>query len=305
MIIDATNESIEILLGANVATTQASFLCSYNEISTTTLIPYQTNGTTNNTTAVTIMGNPSSGTQRQLREVCVTNNDTAPITLTVRYNNTSVTRTLFYGILQINDSLIFDLENGWNIYDNYGQKKYDGTHVINNGSIKLVDLTFLGNITATSSLGSTNIAGISLGKAEKSYTSVTISYRVTTAAATITWCEMAIYKVSQPMGIGTLQQHLRLGTADTSTTWASIGQKTTTIPISGCKEGDDLYVMFGQVATTSVILRGSGIGDPLSSVLRVINTTGGATWRPSTTDQYTISSLSNSIAGITIAWQGN
>jgi len=195
MILDATNETIEILLAANVTSQQASFMCSYNEVSSTTLVPYQNNGTTNNTTAVTVVSSPSSGFQRQIREVCVTNNDTGTIIVTIRYNNTSVTRTLFIASLDTNESLIFDLENGWMVYDIFGEKKVDGIHVVNNGNIKLPDLTApLPNITSSSTIASTNIPGVYLGKADRAYSAITISYRVTTNAATVTWAELAIYK---------------------------------------------------------------------------------------------------------------
>lgn len=305
MIIDATNETIEIVLGGNVTSQQASFMCSYNEINSTTLVPYQNNGTTNNTTAVTLVGSPSSGFQRQVRELCITNNDTVRINVTIRYNNTSVTRTLFIASLDTNESLIFDLENGWVVYDVFGEKKVDGIHVVNNGNIKLPDLTApLANITSVSTIASTNIPGIYLGKADKAYSAVTVSYRVTTNAASVTWAELAIYKVAQPMGIGTQQQHLRLGFTDTSVIWTTTGQKATTVNLTGCKEGDDLYAMFGNVATTSAAFRSANAADPLSSILRIINTTGGNTWRPSTTEQYVATSFSNSIAGLIIAWQG-
>lgn len=306
MVLNATNETIEILLGANVVSQQASFMCTYNEVSDTTLIPYQTNGTTNNTTAVTMVGSPSSGFQRQVREVCVTNNDTGTIRITIRYNNTSVTRTLFIASLDTNESLIFDLENGWVVYDVFGEKKVDGIHIVNNGNIKLPDLTApLTNITSVSTIGSANIPGIYLGKADKAYSAVTISYRVTTNAASVTWAELAIYKVAQPMGIGTQQQHLRLGFTDTSVIWTTTGQKATTVNLTGCKEGDDLYAMFAHIAVTSVQFRSMNGPDPLSSILRIINTTGGVTWRPSLTEQYVATAFSNSIAGLIISWQGS
>ena len=304
MIINSTTESIEIILAGAVATAQASFMCSYNQIGTNTLTPYQNNGTTNGATAVTLVPSPSAGTQMQLRELLLTNNDTATIIATIRFNNTSVTRSVFIATLQTGESLAYDMENGWVSYDLAGQKGVEGTFVAS-GGLKLPDLTTLPNITSTSAIASTNIIAIYLGKAEKAYTSITVAYRVaTTAAATITWAELAIYRVAQPMGIGTQQQHMRLGFTDTSGIWNSLGQKYTSVTLTGCKKGDDLYAVFGHVATTGALFRSANIGDPLSSIHRIINTTGGATWRPSTTEQYVATSFSNSIAGVWIAWQG-
>ena len=304
MTITTTSETIEILLAGNVATTQATFSSSFNEISSTSIVPSGLNGTTNNTTPVTIMGSPSSGNQRQLREFILENNDTAAITLTVRYNNTSVTRTIFYCVLQVGESLIFNMESGWVIYSSIGERREDGIHIIANGNIRLAELTFLPSIAGTTTIASTNIPGIHLGKAEKAYTSVSISYNVTIQAASITWCELAIYRVGQPMGVGTQQEHQRLGFTDTSGIWNSTGRKSTSVTLTGCKEGDDLYVMFGLVATTSATFRSGNTPDPLSSIKRIINTTGGNTWRPSTTEQYIATAFSNSIAGILVAWQG-
>lgn len=306
MIIDTTTERLEILLSNAVSSSQATFLSSYNEIGAATIVPYQTGGTTNNTTAVTIMGSPPSGYQRQLKEFILTNNDTSPITLTVRFNDSSVTRNLFYGILQVNDDLIFNLENGWNIYDSYGQKRYEGTHVLRNNSIKIPDYTIYPTALTVTTLTSGSIAAISMGKADKPYSSITVTYRVTTAGTSITWGEMAIYRVGQPMGIGTQQEHMRLGVVSTATVWNSLGIKTTTIPISGCSKGDDLYVIMGVVgAGTLPAFRSSNVADSVSSMLRIVNTGGASTWRPSLTEQFVANGFSNAISGIIIVCQGN
>ncbi len=304
MIINSTTETIEIILAGAVATTQATFMCSYNEITATSLTPYQNNGTTNGATAVTLVPSPGASAQRQLRELLLTNNDTAAIKATIRFNNTSVTRSVFIATLQTGESLAYDMENGWVSYDLAGQKEVEGTFVAG-GGLKLPELTTLPNITSTSAMASTNIIAIYLGKAEKAYTSITVAYRVaTTALSAATWAELAIYRVAQPMGIGTQQQHMRLGFTDTTGIWNTLGQKYTAVTLTGCKKGDDLYAVFGQVATTGALLRSANIADPLSSIHRLINTTGGNTWRPSTTEQYVATAFSNSIAGVIIAWQG-
>ena len=303
MIITNTNEVIEIVLGGNVASTQASFLCSYNEISSTTITPYETNGTSNNTTAVTIMGSPSASNQRQVREINIRNNDTASITLSVRYNNTSVTRLIYRVVLQPNETLLYSQDTGWYINDVAAMKKLSTTHVYQTGNLRMIDL-FYGTNGSTITLTNSNYAIISLGKADKPYTQITFNYRVSVATVGVTWCELAVYRVAQPMGIGTQQAMQRLGYTDTSVTWASPGAKTTSVTLSNVKKGDDLYVVLAsQVATTQPTFYGGAATDPITCVLAG-NNTGGQTWRPSLNEMYLFFTFGNSVGSIHLSWQG-
>jgi hypothetical protein len=303
MIISNTNETIEIVLGGNVVSAQASFLCAFNEISPTTITPFDTDGTTNNTTAVTIMGSPSSGNQRQVREINIRNNDTASITLIVRFNNTSITRQIYRVVLQPNETVIYTQDNGWSVFDITAMKKLSTTHVYQTANLRMIDLFFATNGLSVTLVNS-NYPIISLGKAERSYTQIILNYRVLTAAVTITFNEMAIYRVAQPMGIGTQQASQRLGFVDTSTQWNSIGAKTTTINVSNVKKGDDLYVVLAsQVSTTQPVFYAANVSDPTTCVLAG-NNTGGITWRPSLNEMYLFSTFGNAVGSIHISWQG-
>lgn len=304
MIITNTNEVIELILSGNVVTSQASFLSAYNEISSSGMTPYETNGVSNNTTAVTIMGSPSSGNQRQLREVNIINNDTASITLTIRYNDTTNIRTIYRVVLQPNETLLFTQDIGWYVYDSSSMKKLSTTHVYQSANLKMPDL-FFGTTGATTTLANNNYAIISLGKVDKSYTQITLNYRISTAAVGVVFAELAIYRVAQPMGIGTQQVMYRLGFTNTASIWTSIGAKTTSVSVSNVKKGDDLYVVLASsVSTTQPVFYSGNAADPTSSVLSGNNTVGG-TYRPSLNEMYLFSTFSNAVGSIHISWQGS
>lgn len=302
MIINNTNETIEIVLGGNVVSTQASFSCAFNEISPTTITPFDTDGTSNNTTAVTIMGSPSSGNQRQVREINIRNNDTASITLSVRFNNTSITRQIYRVVLQPNETVIYTQDIGWSVFDVTAMKELSTTHVYQTGNLRMTDLFFATNGLSVT-LANSNYPIISLGKAERSYTQIILNYRVLTASATITFNEMAIYRVAQPMGIGTQQALQRLGFVDTSTQWNTIGAKTTTINVTNVKKGDDLYVVLASQSTTAPVFYAASVSDPTTSVLAGNNNIG-ITWRPSLNEMYLFTSFGVTTGSIHISWQG-
>lgn len=302
MILTGTTEKIEIVLSGGVQTAQATFHTSYNQITNSSLIPFEQNGTTNGFNAVNILDSPSSGYINQLKSFYLENNDTSDIICNIRYNNNDTTyRTIYRAVLNMGNSLRFDLDNGWFVSDGFGGRKYASTNIYPAASINYPTLSVPLNSTSLSL--TTNIVMINLGKADAAYSSITIAYLVSQAAATITWAEMGIYRVAQPMGIGTQQLTRRCGFINTASIWNSIGAKYTNIPVSGIEKGDDLYVVFGNIATTTAAFRGASVADDLTTILRCINNAA-ATWRPSLTENMTASSFGSTIAGVFVAWQG-
>lgn len=307
MLIDNTNETIEIVLGATVATSQATFSCSFNEFSSSTFTGNETNGTSNNTTPVTLVSSPTSGRQRQVRELIIENNDTTTMTVTVRYNNTSVTRIIMRAVLDSGDSLTYTADGGWNCKNTNGAIRYYNIHVNQTGSIRGPEYFNLNGAGTTTSLGS-SVQGQYLGKAERAYSSIDFRYQVDTQAATVTFCELAVYRVSNRLSIGTQQVWTRLGFTDTnsatSSGWTSTGLKVTTVNLSGCRTGDDLYAIWASAATTPMAPRSGNIADPTLSILQVTTTTV-TNWRPSTSPLYQATTFTAAAAAVWFNWQGN
>ena len=64
IILQDTNDSVEILLGGAVTTNQLPFYAAWTDTTTSSFTPGQTNGTTNNASAVTVVSAPGASTTR-------------------------------------------------------------------------------------------------------------------------------------------------------------------------------------------------------------------------------------------------
>lgn len=91
LILDATNKTIQALLSGAVATTQPEATASWADDDGSTLVEGSTNIALNSTTPVTVVGSPASSTRRVVKDIYIENKDTAPVTVTVRYNNNGTT----------------------------------------------------------------------------------------------------------------------------------------------------------------------------------------------------------------------
>lgn len=303
MVIDNTNETIELVLGANVTTSQADFTCHFNNMSSTTITPSETNGSSNNTTAVTIVASPSSGNARQVRELVVENKDTNPMVVTVRYNNTSVTRTFMKVSLGVGDSLYYSSTSGWRVLDSNGLVEFATTHVHSFGGIRPSELFVMPNAGNSSLIGTAPMQ--SMGKAQKAFSSISFRYKVASAGTSFTWSEIAVYRLVGSNGMGTQQVWYRLGYVDTSVTNASIGLKTATVPLTGCRPGDDLYLVFAANGASVAGIQAAVLADVNSCNLNSLGPITSATaWRPSTQPLYQANVFSNAASSLWFSWQG-
>lgn len=102
-----------------------------------------------------------------------------------------------------------------------------------------------------------------LGTAPWKSTSVTLRYRVTTAAVTITYAEVGIFSGS--INLGGNPTLTRLGYADVAAVVNSTGLKSTAVTLStACNPGDNLWAVFGNDATTPLQVR-AGLADDIQT----------------------------------------
>lgn len=292
MILDTTSDTFEILLGGTVATSQPTYVAHFNEMSSTTLVPKTSVGTTNNTTPVTLVSAPSSSFQRQLKFLNIENVDTAAVIVTVRFNNSSVTRTVFKATLSVGENLTYESEKGWNVSNSGGFTEFATTHVNKQGNIMLWEYGMIdGAPGSTSALGTTATIQ-SLGRIPKgNATSVNVLYRVAVLGGSFNWAELAIYKIGSG-GAGCPNQArilTRMGSTSTTGVWNSTGIKNTQVSISDFNQGDQIYVLFAQSTTSTASLDCANLADQNSSSLVYGgNTTSATAWRPSLNFTYTI-----------------
>jgi hypothetical protein len=140
ILLDTTLKSLEVVLAGAVATSQLPFVSSYADINQITFamtaLP-STDGTTNNTTPVTLVAAPAASTTRQVKAVTIYNGDTAPRTVTVRLNNNSTIRVLMTAILAVGDTLFYGPDGHWQVLYSTGAMPPTGT----NNAVQLRDGT--------------------------------------------------------------------------------------------------------------------------------------------------------------------
>lgn len=120
------------------------------------------------------------------------------------------------------------------------------------------------NLTSTKTITSGSSFAIYVGKAPKSLSSIIVRYRVTTAAATITWAEVALAKGA--INVGGNPTLTVVGFADVAGVINSTGQKSTTINVSSGQQvdaGNDLWLIIGNAATTAGVVRAMSIADDI------------------------------------------
>lgn len=144
---------------------------------------------------------------------------------------------------------------------------FTGTQQV--GAIRLAPTFATTNLTSTKTITSTNSFALYMGKAPADIDAggtLKVRYRVTTAAATIVWAELAIAK-GTPVAGGNPTLTV-VGFASLSSVVNSTGQKATTVSVSAGQSiaaGDDLWLVIGCQATTACALRAQSIADDLQT----------------------------------------
>lgn len=298
MVVTATTDSIDVVLSASVATNQLHICASYNQTTSSTIIPVKNVIVTNGVSAQSIVPAPSSGNQHQLRYCNIYNTDTTQATVTVRMNYNGTTRNVITTTLQVNESLQYTHRTGWKSFDMNGALKTTQNNLKLHVPFAPPFGGFLTtNFTSTISLATTQC--LYIGRATNSHKNILINTLVSTAAASVTWAEAAIYKgIPAFLVTGTLT---RCGFTDiTSAITSGTGARSFYIPVSGINAGDDLWFVVGNSAVTNCLLRAGNILDVIQAGFVATASTN----RPSSNPTLT-PSASSSTNPPRITWQGD
>lgn len=213
-----------------------------------------------------IVAAPASN-RRQVKRVTLYNRDVAAVTASIeRWQAGSVYPLTPKVSLQPGELL------EW--IDGVGARRLDATGRLmqresaggQESTILLPKTAGTANLTSVKSLTTTNAFAVYVGRAPRALSGIEVRYRVTTAAATITWAEVAVAKGAPTFG--TNPNLTVVGWADVSAVINSTGQKSTTINVSSgqaINEGDDLWLLIGNQATTVGVVRALSIADDLQT----------------------------------------
>jgi len=268
MLLDATTDNLEVILDKAVTANNISFGVFYNEYTSTSVTPKKNLGGATGAAPVNLISSPSAGTQRQLRWCAINNVDTADNTIKIRFNDNGNYRNILYVYLRPGETIQYSEEMGWRVYDSLGNEKTNGFNRIP-ATIRMPEWFGTANASTTLSLTNTNCFCVYLGRADRIYSSIKVQYQTTTAlTATIAWAELAIYKGTPTWSGGSVtgSSLTRLGYTDTSGVWnGALGNKTTSVTVSGMVTGDDLYAVFSNSTSGTVTSFRAGLPDYLGS----------------------------------------
>lgn len=295
MLLTATTDRIEVVLGANVTTNQLHLISSYNDTNSTSVTPTKTVTVTNNTTAVNLVPAPSSGQQRTLRWASIFNSDSTDATVTIRTNFNGTTRTVFTTNLKVNEYIQYTYKTGWKVYDQNGALKLFTNYVQPTDNLTGVHGLNLTNGSLT--LATTGTAYCTyMGKATSNHKSMFVQLRFGQNLGTPTWAEVAVYKGK--FTIGTATTFTRLGFADVTNSWTGTNAtKWAQIPLTNCQAGDDLWFVIGNSAVTSLGVRSLSVPDGIGAGF--FQTSGSC--RPSTNSTFT-GTIDSTTTPLNIAW---
>ena len=265
ILLTTTNDSLELVTSS---TADIDWTVGYADHSTSAFTAASAQGTLASATDTTLVSAPGSGVQRQIKFISIRNRhastaNTVTIQKDVSGTEYQITPAL---TLQAGESLIYVDGSGFMVLDASGRQKVKAEAV---SPIPSVEFSPAHSNTAgagTKTITSTNSFALYMGKAPRALTSVVMRYRVTTAAATITWAEVALAKGS--VNLGGNPTLTMVGFADVSGIINSTGLKSTTINVSSgqaINEGDDLWLLIGNQATTAAVIRADSGQDDIQT----------------------------------------
>ncbi len=119
ILLTGTSETLELITGQAVSTITVHV--SYIDHNSGTFTPGDAEFNITTATTTTIVSAPSSGTQRNIKGVYITNNNTSsPCQVTVKKNNGTITADLMGVTLLPGENCILDSNGNWNHHDAQG-----------------------------------------------------------------------------------------------------------------------------------------------------------------------------------------
>jgi len=268
--LDSTTDSLEVVTGNAIST---DLTVDYMDISSssTTYTGAQTNVATATTT--TLVAAPSSGHQIAIKCITVHNNGATDQVVTVQKKVSSTAYTIVYAVLKTKQALHYFENVGWQIYDTTGNLRTRLTSGESIPSLRTrVGGVFTAGLGSTKSLTSQTSFAYYVGQAPPGgIASIKVRLRVTTAYGgdgATPWAEIAI--ATGAPSIGGNANLTTQGFTDVSAIINAIAQVTVTVAVTGTvNEGDDVWIIFANKATTVAVLRADSLADDLTSGYQV------------------------------------
>lgn len=123
IILTQTTDKIQVKLSSTVTTNQLQCFASYRDTTTTSITPGRNVVTTNNTTAVDVVGSPGSSTQRNAEYLSVYNADITTATVIFLFNDNGTVYELNIATLLPGEKVEYQAGIGFKVLDVFGASK--------------------------------------------------------------------------------------------------------------------------------------------------------------------------------------
>jgi hypothetical protein len=253
---------LQVLLGEAIATEQLEVNASWGDYKSPAFTPGGTDLATNGVTPVDVVPAPAADTARMVKDLTVYNADTIGHVVILQVVGGSGTRRRYADYIPPGGSLIVGESKSVNAPASVSDKF-------------MLPMGFLAaNLTAALTTVSNASYFQYMGRTARRFTQATLRYRISTAAVTVTWAEVAIF-VGTPV-LGGNPSLTRRGFTNVASVVTSLGQKSTVIAAT-VEAGEDVWAVYGGQSTTVMQLR-AGLADDLQTGVYCSQ----ATTRPST-----------------------
>lgn len=265
LLLTATNQALEL---ETSAAGSVDYQVSWVDLVTgasPTMTPGTSQGNVATATTTTMVAAPAISTSRQVKSITVRNRSaSAANTVTIKKDVAGTEYQLFGAItLQAGEWLLYEDGGGLAVFDAVGTLKVSNQVAMVPAVLMSPHFATAG-LTSTKTLTSGTSFAVYLGKVPRSLSAVTVRWRVTTAAATITWAEVAL--ATGAINIGGNPTLNVVGFADVSGAINTTGLKSTVVNVSAgqaLNAGDDLWIVLANAATTAGVVRAVSIADDL------------------------------------------
>jgi hypothetical protein len=146
LILDTTTKTIKVAMSGAAATSNPDFTAAYADNNGTLFTEAASDGALTGATDATVVAAPAAGFRRIIKKIFIENRDTAPVTVTVKYDNNGTQRIIARVTLQVGDTWTTD-----GTFDTNGALKQTlgsvnlnsvtGTLAVANGGTGLTSLT--------------------------------------------------------------------------------------------------------------------------------------------------------------------
>lgn len=260
LLLTASSHRLRVITGSAGAIDATA---SWVTLDGTTVTPGVNAAAITTATSTDLVSGPSSGA-RNVKRVTIRNRGTAENTVTLRWFDGTTAFDLYERTMQPGETLHWTDDAAPTLFDASGAPVTRSLFAAAPWDVMMAPHFATANLTSTRTLTSGTTFAVYVGRVPRSVASVQARFRVTTAAATITWAEAAIAKGA--VSLAANPSLTVVGFADISTPIASTGQKSVTINVSSgqvVNEGDQLWLLLGNNATTAGIVRAQSIADDL------------------------------------------